>query len=74
MCDCIDGVNEALDNNGANAQLSIVLVQDRESGEMKARVWIGQQPLVEKKRWKESRIIPHFCPFCGERHEPEVVA
>lgn len=72
MCDCIQKVNELLKEH--NTQLDIPITfsfnVDKTPGALKAdRVTIATKKLESKKRGDAKKVLPAYCPFCGEEYK-----
>ncbi|MGO1079917.1 hypothetical protein [Inquilinus sp. CA228] len=72
MCDCIDKVNELL--KPRNGQLDLMFIVDRDSGAVRDVPCIQTMKLNLRGRVKPPSMAPTFCPFCGQRYQPETPA
>lgn len=68
MCNCITKVNKLLIENGSNTKLGITFPLD---GRKPKRVLIAVEKLDIAKRSKRVAVMADYCPFCGEKYEPQ---
>jgi hypothetical protein len=71
MCECVEKVNAVLaESNTVLDECCMVSMRGGEDGKSKIRMSlvIASMRLDQsKKRTKVRRVIPSFCPFCGEK-------
>ncbi|HSV30113.1 MAG TPA: hypothetical protein VLL76_11160 [Candidatus Omnitrophota bacterium] len=65
MCDCIATVNALLADRNAELECTFNLLTGREYPKL------GVLKKDKRNRQRRPLMIPTFCPFCGERYEPE---
>lgn len=67
MCECIDKVDEQLKPEGL--YLETISMLNMSTGKARETVFCNTQRLVRSKA-KRKKVVPTFCPFCGERLKP----
>jgi hypothetical protein len=69
-CDCLQQINQALDEQGSNTVVGDSLIFSRTTGKERV-VEIATYKRDPKNREKKRGMIPTFCPFCGRRYVSE---
>jgi hypothetical protein len=72
VCDCVDKVDEKLKAEGTNTRLAFMFVTVRRKGKLGEMVTLPsiETALIEKRRGaRPKRVIPTYCPFCGEKYD-----
>jgi hypothetical protein len=68
MCDCIKQMDEALKDRNLEVNSTLPLF-GKPSKVVSHLVFVDES---KKKRGEKAPLIDfHFCPFCGEKYEPE---
>jgi hypothetical protein len=69
MCNCIIEMQKALEESNKNTMLDIPITFSS-NGQLKAnRVMISTCKRDNSKREKPIKLLPSYCPFCGEKYE-----
>jgi hypothetical protein len=70
-CDCIDksnGPDGLLAKH--NTELDVTWQIDRRTGAVTERIALQTSVVTKKRGARPARIIPTYCPICGNRYEP----
>lgn len=65
MCKCADKVNEKLKAEGL--ALPMVAMLNMETGKARETVYMQTERLKTASRVKRRKVIPTYCPFCGDK-------
>jgi hypothetical protein len=74
MCDCIEKINKALDEQGTNTMLNIPIILNRNADNVlssAARVKIVTYKRDDSIRKGPFSMFASYCPFCGEKYDRE---
>jgi hypothetical protein len=67
MCGCIEKVNEQLKPDGL--YLETISMLNFATGKARETTFCNTQRL-QRGKGKKKKVVPTFCPFCGDRLKP----
>lgn len=68
-CGCIENINKSLEEMGSNTRLCADNFINLKTGKFsKAKVRLFVEKDNSRKREPLKRIIPIYCPFCGQKY------
>ena len=71
-CECIDQMNAKLREH--NTEIEETLCFPRDGSPIFTLPMIGTKKIESRVRKGPALAIPSFCPFCGERYQPQPAA
>lgn len=75
MCNCIDELNEILENDSSpilnNTKVVSTFSLDPNLGEFETRITILTEKRDIKNKNRAVIVSPSYCPFCGDKYHQE---
>ena len=74
MCDCITKVNQLLEKHNTKLDIPITFSfnADKTVGPLQAdRISIATVKINTRKSGYAKKVIPAYCPFCGEEYKDQ---
>lgn len=69
MCDCIELINDKLEEANTNTVLDIPMTLSMSSDDIKAdRTTVTTRKKDSMARKKAQKVFASYCPFCGDKY------